>query len=49
MWAFQDTFFIAGLFGILGVLPLLIFVYIDVKRFFTFLLRKINLSKTCKE
>ena len=47
MWAFQDTFFIAGLFGILGVLPLLIFVYIDVKRFLIFLLKKINLSKTC--
>ncbi len=49
MWAFQDTFFIAGLFGIIGVLPLLIFVYIDIKRFFTFLLNKINLSRTCKE
>lgn len=30
-WSFQDTFFIAGLWGVLGALPLLILVYLDLK------------------
>ena len=39
-WAFQDTFFIAGLFGIVGALPLLIFVYLDLKRFVRYFFMK---------
>ncbi|RUM59873.1 MAG: MFS transporter [Persephonella sp.] len=36
-WSFQDTFFIAGLFGIVGALPMLIFLYTDLKKLFTHL------------
>jgi len=30
-WAMKDTFFVAGLFGIIGVLPLSIFLFNDLK------------------
>ena len=30
-WSFQDTFFVAGLWGVLGALPLLLLVYLDIK------------------
>jgi len=31
-WSFQDTFFVAGLWGLLGALPVLILVYTDIFR-----------------
>lgn len=30
-WGLQDTFFVAGLYGLLGVFPLLIIIYSDLK------------------
>ncbi|WP_457625027.1 DHA2 family efflux MFS transporter permease subunit [Persephonella sp.] len=31
-WSFQDTFFVAGLYGVLGALPVLILIYYDIFR-----------------
>ncbi|NPA58672.1 MAG: DHA2 family efflux MFS transporter permease subunit [Aquificae bacterium] len=31
-WSFQDTFFVAGLYGLIGALPVLILIYYDLFR-----------------
>jgi DHA2 family multidrug resistance protein len=41
-WSFQDTFFIAGLWGVLGAMPLLVLVYTDIRSKFKF-----HLNKNC--
>jgi DHA2 family multidrug resistance protein len=33
-WSFQDTFFIAGIFGMLGALPVIYLLFLDLYKFF---------------
>ncbi len=44
-WAVQDTFFVAGLFGILGAMPILLFLFTDIKNIFIFVLKRFKLLK----
>jgi len=44
-WAVKDTFFVAGLFGIIGAMPILLFLFTDLKNIFIFILKRLNFIK----